>query len=155
MQLPKCRGICRADALVACLSSHCSHLKVRWLFLEVPSKTKAQPSSAVCEDKGHEREVHPPAWSASLGAIHHTREMSASPSGSGGDVETPRSRRLHLGVTNPILLELVLLKLTQSFRLVGETYHSETGQKKKKKKASVTCSGMSFKTLMFHLALLV
>lgn len=101
--------------------------------MEVPSKTKAQPSSAVCEDKGHEREVHPPAWSASLGAIHHTREMSASPSGSGGDVETPRSRRLHLGVTNPILLELVLLKLTQSFRLVGETYHSETGQKKKKK----------------------
>lgn len=102
--------------------------------MEVPSKTKAQPSSAVCEDKGHEREVHPPGWSASLGAIHHTREMSTSPSGSGGDVEAPRSRWLQLGVTNPILLELVLLKLTQSFRLVGKTYHSETGQKKKKKK---------------------
>lgn len=76
-----------------------------------------------------------------------------SPGGSGGDVETPLSRWLQLGVTNPILLvQLVSLKLAQSFRLVGETCHSEIG---KKKKASVTCSGVSSRTLVFHWALLV
>ena len=80
-----------------------------------------------------EREVHSPGRSASLGAIGHALEMSASPRGSGGDVETPLSRWLHLGVTNPILLvQLVSLKLAQSFRLVGETYHSEIGQKNKR-----------------------
>lgn len=116
----------------------------------------AQPSPAVREEKEvHEREVHPPGWSASLGDISHTLEMSASPSGSGGDIETPLSRWLQLGVTNPILLvQLVSLKLAQSFRLIGKTYHFEIG-KKKKKKASVTCSGMSSKNLTFHLVLLV
>ena len=94
----------------------------------------AQPPSAVREEKVvPEREVHPPGWSASLGAIDHTLEMSASPGGSGGDVETPLSRWLHLGVTNPILLvQLIPLKLSQSFRLVGDTYHSEIGQKNKR-----------------------
>lgn len=44
-----------------------------------------RPSSAAREEKVvHEGEVHPPGWRASLGAIGHSLEMSASPGGSGG-----------------------------------------------------------------------